>query len=429
MRVAILGFGIEGKDAAKYFVQKKDEVSVFDIKTLEELGIENEKSEQGLALFKNVHWICGKDYLKNGIEGFNTIVRSPGIRPDLPEILEAVKNGTKLTSTTKIFFDEAKKPIIGVTGTKGKGTTSSLIAEGLKACGKKVVLLGNIGEPTLSSLDRANQSDYVVLELSSFQTIDLHKSPHVVVVTNITPDHMDWHTDLQEYERAKTQLWANQTKEDFLVLNEDDIESVRLAVGAPGIVQKYNGENPNASELSILGKHNVYNANAAMLTIKLLGENEKLAWKGMTSFKGLEHRLEVVATINRVLYINDSYATNPEPTLAAIRSFQEPKILILGGSSKEADFSNMAQEIVKQNVRGVVLVGDEAEKIKNSLERVGFKGEMWDGGRSMTDFVLTAKSMAKPGDVVLLSPACASFGLFENYKDRGKQFKEAVKNL
>ncbi|OGY12434.1 MAG: UDP-N-acetylmuramoylalanine--D-glutamate ligase [Candidatus Blackburnbacteria bacterium RIFCSPHIGHO2_12_FULL_41_13b] len=465
MRVAILGFGIEGKDAVKYFLSKEKEtqITVFDIKSREELGIELWITEQGDAL-NSIKWVLGEGYLDSGLKDFDLIVRSPGFRPDLPQIQETVKKGSKLTSTTNIFFDECKTQIIAVTGTKGKGTTASLITEGLKACGKKVTLLGNIGEPMLASLSQANQSDYVVLELSSFQTIDLTKSPHIAVVTNITSDHMDWHTSQEEYEKAKEQLWANQTKKDFLVLNRTDKTSVKIANRAPGtlvwytdsyspgytayisdkdwkmhepefeievhnkvvVEEKVIGE---TSEVKLPGHHNILNILATLCVISVLNVDVNKAWTGIISFEGLEHRLEKVREINGILYVNDSYATNPEPTLAAIKSFDQPKVLILGGSSKGAGFAKMAGGITKSNIRGVVLIGDEAKNIENSLTLAGFRGEIWSGGRTMVDIVLTAKSMAQPGDVVLLSPACASFGLFENYKDRGKQFKEAVLQL
>lgn len=429
MRVAILGFGVEGKDVLQYFLPKADHITIFDQKTEEELNLSAWKIEQGNPLFKNVEWVCGPRYLDSGLVGFDLIIRSPGVRPDLPEIQEAVKKGAKLTSTTNIFFEECKTPIIAVTGTKGKGTTSTLIAKGLEASGKKILLAGNIGEPMLSLLKSTLKVDFVVLELSSFQTINLKKSPHIAVVTNITSDHMDWHTNQEEYEQAKAQLWANQTKNDFLVVNEDDPTSMKLAKDAPGNIHTYNGENNKAEELFIPGKHNVYNANAALLTIKLLGEDTDKAWQGMTNFKGLEHRLEKVDEINGVTYVNDSYATNPEPTIAALKSFKKFKVLILGGSSKGADFTKMAKEITQSQVRGVVLIGDEAENIKNALTLAGFKGQVLKGGRSMPEIVNIASKFANQGEVVLLSPACASFGLFENYKDRGKQFKQAVLQL
>ncbi|MDO8503162.1 MAG: UDP-N-acetylmuramoyl-L-alanine--D-glutamate ligase [bacterium] len=418
--VAILGFGMEGQDATKYFLAQGAKITVFDKKPREEIARGGWEKE-------NIKWVCGEDYLKNGLQGFDLIVRSPGVYRYIPQIVEAEKNGAKITSSTILFFENCKTPIIGVTGTKGKGTTASLIAHGLKACGKRVLLLGNIGEPMLLSLEEAKNCDYVLLELSSFQTIDLTKSPHITVVTNITSDHMDWHKDQEEYEQAKRQLWKNQHDDDYLVLNSDDQISMSLAKNATGKVFTYNGENEKASELNIPGKHNVYNVNAALLTIKLLGEDTQKAWEGIESFKGLEHRLENIGEIDGVTYINDSYATNPEPTIAAIHSFEQPKVLILGGSKKGADFTKMAKEIVRSNVRGVVLIGDEAEAIEEALNNTQFKGDMKKGFTKMPEMVSAAKSMAKAGDVVILSPACASFGLFENYKDRGKKFKEAVR--
>lgn len=418
-KVAVIGFGIEGRDAAKYFLAKNAQVFVFDKKPKDELDTSD--------LEKNkITWKCGEDYLTQGLQDFDLIVHSPGVRPDLPEIKEAVHKGAKLTSATKIFFEECKKPIIAVTGTKGKGTTASLINEALKASGFKTILLGNIGEPMLASLAQANESDWVILELSSFQIIDLDKSPHIAVVTNITSDHLDWHISQEEYEKAKEQLWKHQSKKDYLVINEDDKTSMRLAMDVPGTVKLYNGFNKKSTELKILGKHNIYNTNAALLAAELTGAGKNKVWEGITSFNGLEHRLELVKEVNRVLYVNDSYATNPEPTIAAINSFRQPRVLILGGSSKAANFDAMAEKLVNSNVRAAILIGDEAENIRQALAKAGFQGQIIDGGTRMQDIVKTASKFTEPGDVVLLSPACASFGLFKDYKDRGKQFKKAV---
>lgn len=450
MRVAILGFGVEGKDAARYFVQKKAEVTVFDKKQKEELAISDFETLP-------ITWVCGENYLSGGLPNFDIIVRSPGIRPALPAILEAVKNGAQLTSNTKIFFDECKKPIIAVTGTKGKGTTATLIYKALEAAGKKALLAGNIGEPMLSLLNSTADVDFVVLELSSFQTMDLAKSPHIVVVTNITLDHMDWHKNEDEYVNAKAQLWSHQTKDDYLVLNKADRTSRISSESAPGTVIWYYVDSPNKTEYAytervgepsdeelviinkqyvgsldffdLPGKHNVANLLAALSAASCAEADMEKAWQGAISFKGLEHRLEIVATINSVLYVNDSFATNPEPTLAAIASFEQPKIIILGGSSKGANFDAMAQKMVEADVRGVVLIGDEAENIEAALDSAGYKGKKAKGVGTMTEIVQAARDMAEAGDVVLLSPAYASFGLFQNYKDRGKQFKEAVKLL
>jgi UDP-N-acetylmuramoylalanine--D-glutamate ligase len=447
----ILGFGVEGKDSLQYFLDKSESIFIYDQKTEEELQSKKFKNDK-------VKWICGPNYLDGGLNDFDLIVRSPGFYRYNPILLEAEKNGAKVTSNTIIFFENCKTPIIGVTGTKGKGTTSSLITEGLKSAGKKVVLLGNIGEPMLSSLKESNDCDFVVLELSSFQTIDLPISPHIAVVTNITSDHLDWHKDLDEYIQAKAQLWKNQTKEDFLVLNKADVTSRVLGEKSPGTVIWYLALSESRKEYAysgqyslshtdeeeiyvngecygdldffeLPGRHNIENLLAALSAISLIGANIKKAWEGVMKFKGLEHRLEKVAEIENIAYINDSYATNPEPTIAAIHSYLGSKVLILGGSKKGADFTKMAEEIVKSNVHGVVLIGDEAENIENALDKAGYKGDKKKGMSTMVDIVNAAKDLANSNDMVILSPACASFGLFENYKDRGKQFKEAVLNL
>ncbi len=456
LKVGIVGFGIEGKDAAQYFLKKGADIAVFDKKTQEEINTEEIRDQR-------LEFRLGESYLSKGLKGFDLIVRSPGVRPDLPEIKEAVENGAKLTSNTQIFLDEVKVPVIGVTGTKGKGTTSTMIALGLEAAGKKVVLAGNIGEPMLAGIDEANNSDYAVLELSSFQTMDLTKSPHVAVLTNLTSDHMDWHISQEEYEQAKEKLWVHQTKEDYLVLNWSDQTSRRLVKNAPGSVvwfstrlddgalsyvnnkwniheleyeleenhQVYvNGELIGSTEqLKVPGEHNVANAMAALCAISVLKEDVKKAWLGITAFEGLEHRLEKVTEINGVLYINDSYATNPEPTAAALLSYQQPKVLIAGGSEKNADFTQLGENIATMNVKALLLIGVTADRIEEAVKKAGYAKPIEKGFPDMPSVVKRASEIATEGDVVLLSPACASFGMFQNYKERGKKFKEAVHQL
>ena len=249
-------------------------------------------------------------------------------------------------------------------------------------------------------------------------------------------------------EKAKENLWLHQTKNNSLILNYDDPTSRRLGTKTSGTVYYYSLEKDvfsckdkenniwlenkkvgNAKELKLIGPHNQYNALAALIASTRAGTDPTIAWKAICKFEGLEHRLETVAEIDNVLFINDSFATNPEPTLAAIRSFSKPIILILGGSSKGADFTKMAEEISNSNVRGVILIGDEAKKIEEDLKKVNFKGEIKTGLTKMQEIVAAAKKIAQEGDVVILSPACASFGLFKDYKDRGKQFKEEVIKL
>lgn len=419
MKVAILGFGVEGKDAARYFLQKKAEITVFDQKSKEEIA----KGEWKSTPFG---WRCGPQYLDNGIGNFDLAVRSPGVYRYIPEIVEAEKNGVKITSNTNIFFDECKTPIIAVTGTKGKGTTSTLIAKGLEAAGKKVVLAGNIGEPMLSLLPQANSSDFVILELSSFQTIDLYKSPHIAVVTNIATDHLNWHKDRNEYVHAKENLCLHQTKDDFAVMNKDDLTCQELAKRAPGTIVWYDPKAPLPSDLLVPGKHNMANAHAALTAAKLAGSDPEKTWQGIKSYKGAEHRLEKVAEKEGVLFINDSAATTPEATIAALETFTQPKILIAGGSAKGIKFAQLSKAILENNVKVVFLMGETGEGIEKELKRGSYNGIIKTGLDNMEQLVKEVKTLAKTGDLVLLSPACASFGLFANYQERGQKFKEAV---
>lgn len=421
-KVAILGFGIEGQDAARYFLAKNSQVTVFDKKPKESLAIGDWQNTP-------LVWVCGENYLDNGLLGFDLIVRSPGFYRFHQVLMDAEKQGSKVTSITIVFFEECKTPIVAVTGTKGKGTTARMINMALQASGFKTVLAGNIGEPMLSLLPEAQKADWVILELSSFQTIDLLRSPKIAVVTNITLDHLDWHKDREEYVKAKENLWMHQTENDYLVLNAQDTTCQRLAKNAPGRVVWYNPKDPLPSTLKIPGAHNVANANAALVAAKLAGADVNKAWQGITSFSGTEHRLEKVAEINGVTYINDSAATHPESTIAALHSFKVAKVIILGGSRKGVSFDSLAQEITQNNVKAVILIGQTAEEIKNSLQKAGFKGIVKGGLEDMVSIVKAAQALAVKGDTVLLSPACASFGLFANYKDRGEQFKKAVYGL
>lgn len=446
MKVAILGFGIEGQDAARYFLARDAEITVFDEKSEVELV-------RGSWRTEGIRWVTGKDYLLQGLEGFDLIVRSPGFYRYHPKLLAAEKSGSKITSTTILFFEKCETPIIGVTGTKGKGTTSRMLNLALRKGGYKTVLAGNIGEPMLEALPKANRADWVVLELSSFQTIDLTTSPKIVVVTKITVDHLDWHKDREEYVRAKENLWKHQTGEEFVVFNFDDETCRKLApatVGqefyfsikqvvdkgayadASGKVHLRIGEDTqvgDAYELAVPGKHNWANGLAALVSSVLAGAHEEDAWRGILSYKGAEHRLEKVAEKDGVVYINDSAATTPESTIAALEAYGEPKVLILGGSKKGREYDELAEAVVKNNTRAVVLIGETGPQIKKSLEEAGYEGLLKEVAADIGKIVREARKLACAGDIVLLSPSCASFDMFRNYKERGKKFKEAVLRL
>ena len=428
MKIAILGFGKQGRSALEYW-HNGNEITVCD---------ENEK----LELPAGVQSQLGSFYLKR-LERFDVIVRSPSVHPsdivkhNSPAILE------KVTSVTNEFFKVCpSKNIIGVTGTKGKGTTSTLITKMLEADGRKVHLGGNIGTPPLAMLkDKIEPDDWVVLELANFQLIDLKYSPHIAICLMVAPEHLDWHADTDEYFTAKTQLFRYQSAEDYAIYYADNPTSKRIAstgagwkipyMAAPGarisgadIVVDNQTVCP-VSEVKLLGKHNLQNVCAAITIVWKITQNAEAIRSVLASFSGLEHRLELVRELGGVRYYNDSFGTTPETAIVAIEAFKVPEVIILGGSDKGADYGELAEVVAKANIRKVLLIGEQAGRIKEALDKAGVTDTM-PGGETIEEIVATARSQAQSGDVVLLSTACASFDMFSNYEDRGQKFKQAV---
>lgn len=427
-KIAVIGEGVEGKSSVEFLKKHGADVKIRD------------KSQ-------------GDDYLKD-LDGFDLIVRSPGVRLSDIVIHNSELIIPKITSQTKLFMDLCPAPVIGVTGTKGKGTTSSLIFEMLKADGRDVYLGGNIGIPPLDFLEKLNPASWVVLEMSSFQLQDLDKSPHIAVMLMVTSEHMDYHKDTQEYIDAKRNILNHQASGDFAVINRDypasnesdihtngkvyyfsrerEVEEGAFALGNQVILRVKGNSIPviDTRELLLRGDHNHENVSAATIAAYLAGVRVGTIIKVLQSFKGLEHRLELVGKINGVEYYNDSFSTTPETAIAAIKSFQNPEILILGGSSKNSDFSELGKVIGEsENIKAIIGVGVEWQRIKEQIKNVRPETLIIEGADSMEKIVLAASKLAVPGDVVLLSPACASFGMFKNYKDRGNQFKEEVNKL
>lgn len=403
-KVAILGYGIEGQDAEKYLVSKGARATILDQK-------------------------MDENYLDD-LNDYDIIVRSPGVYRFKPEIVEAEKAGVKITSSIKIFFDECPAKIIGVTGTKGKGTTSTLIYELLKAGGYDVYLAGNIGKPMLELLSVVNDKSYVILEMSSFQLIDMEVSPHIAVVLNVTEDHMDWHKNREEYIEAKRNIVKYQKESDYAVLNDDyDLPRsfYKDTLAKVKFPSKHNLALPEGTKFMLRGEHNLENISAAISVARILEISESTIIKVVENFKGLEHRLELVGTVNGVTFYNDSFATGPQPTIAAINSFTEDETLILGGSDKGLDYSELRSVIEKKdNVKNLILIGDMGEKIGGGVPG---KNIINLGKVSMDQIVKKAFEITPKGGVVILSPSAASFDMFKNYKERGNQFKEAVSNL
>jgi UDP-N-acetylmuramoylalanine--D-glutamate ligase len=436
-KIAVIGEGVEGASSAKYLKSKGALVTILDKKQ-------------------------GEDYLKN-LSQYDLVVRSPGVKPsELEKVLKnSISDGVgskgkspELTSQTKLFFDLCPCKIIGVTGTKGKGTTSSLIYEMLRKQGFDAYLGGNIGVPPLEFLDKLIKDSIVVLELSSFQLMDLNKSPHIAVMLMVTSEHLDWHSSVEEYIDAKRNILRYQTAEDFAVLNRDYLASNESDIYTNGKVYavsreresfddgcfvrdgkvwlRIGGEAPiiGIDEILLPGKHNLENVCAASLAATLAGASMQSIVDVLKTFKGLEHRLELVTAINGVKYYDDSFSTTPETAIAAIESFVNPEILILGGSSKNADFTELGKVISqKENIKAIIGIGVEWTKIKSKIDNLKSKILIVEGADSMEKIVKAVSKLAVSGDVVLLSPACASFDMFKNYKDRGEQFKKEVNKL
>ncbi len=430
MKIAIAGYGVEGQ--ANYDYWSKDAAN--------EITIVDQKDVPDKPLPEGVPTHLSPDAFSK-LNGFDIVVRTAGLAPR-----KITTDGT-IWSSTNEFFAKCPASIIGITGSKGKGTTSSLIASILEAAGKKVWLVGNIGIAALDVLDQIQPDDIVVYELSSFQLWDLQRSPQVAVVLMIEPDHLDVHTDMAEYIEAKAQITRHQTSDDLLIYNADNeysrwigqssaAQTIAFASSETAHVQDgmfYYGDQPICaiSELRIPGAHNVSNAVAAIDAVWRFTQDTEAIKQGLNNFKGLPHRLAYVATVNDVDYYDDSIATTPGSAIAALRAFAgRKKVIILGGSYKGSDFSDLAKELTQHEVEAL-LIGDEANRIADSLRAAGFEqfeiiAAPNQGETIAQTVVKKSAELAQPGDVVLLSPSAASFGLFKNYVDRGEQFIAAV---
>jgi UDP-N-acetylmuramoylalanine--D-glutamate ligase len=405
-KIAVLGYGLEGQDAEKFLLKRGAVVTILDQKD-------------------------DPNYLKN-LHKYDLIVRSPGVYPFKKELINANKNGVRITTPIHIFLDQFTGTVIGVTGTKGKGTTSTLIYEILKKAKLDVYLAGNIGKPVLELLPLLTSKSYVVLEMSSFQLIDLPVSPDITVILNITSDHMDWHKDQEEYVKAKKNIVKFQKSSDWAVINSEYKIPKSFAKETKANViyfSKQTLSDEYKKDLILRGEHNLENIAAAVAVSKILNIKKDLIVKTVKEFKGLEHRLEFVRLVNGVGFYNDSFATGPQPTIAAINSFTEPETLILGGSDKGLDYKELGELIDrKENIKNIILIGQIRNQIKKYIKSKRVK--IYDlEFKDMDEIVKKSFEITKKDGVVILSPAAASFDMFQNYKDRGNQFKEAVNKL
>lgn len=427
MKIAIAGYGVEGESNYTYFMDQGHDVTIVD-----------ERELSPLHLPYGAPAILGKGAFER-LNGFDLVVRTAGLAP------HKIKTDGKIWSATNEFFSRCPAPIIGVTGSKGKGTTSSLVASILRAAGYSVHLVGNIGIPALDSLADIKPMDMVVYELSSFQLWDAERSPDVGVVLYIEPEHLDVHKNIKEYVGAKANIARHQQVGDILIFNQDNQYAREIARQSHGAKIPYQNEKTvhvadsyfwfgdkrlcSMDALRLPGAHNYDNACAAITATWRWVKDPTVIAKGLTDFTGLPHRLKFVKEVNDVQYYDDSIATTPGSAIAAIRAFEGSKILILGGSSKGADFNELAAVAKDGNVISVIVIGDEAPKIVKAFKKTKITVVELGSKATMATVVHEATRVARPGDTVILSPACASFGMFKNYADRGEQFIAAVESL
>jgi len=445
--IGLAGYGVEGRDSLRFLrAHGVQGIRVFD----RDLAAAPPPELAGLPIHGDSAWL-------RELPRCRTVIRSPGIRPDHPALQAARAAGARVTSATALFLAACPGPVVGVTGTLGKGTTATLIHEALRAAGLTSHLGGNIGLNPLAFLDELLPGEPVVLELSSFQTMDLVSAqPRVAVVLRTSEDHLDWHRDVGEYRRAKAGLLAAPGVGQTVIYCADAPGSVEviaarregaLAVSLRGAVQdgigveggrvfRYRAARalplPMLERLALPGRFNLENAAAALLAAEALGAGMDAAGAAIAAFPGLPHRLERVGIVRGVDCYNDSYATRPDATLGALSAFDRPLALILGGSEKHANFATLAETVCRHgSLQRVVLIGATADRLAGEIRaaagRLGVPAPPLSTEPGLPEACRRAIEGLPQGGVLLLSPACASFGLFPNYKVRGEKFREWVR--
>ena len=446
-KIAVCGIGISNTPLIKSFLEKGARVIACDRRSAEQIGpLADELEKEGAELK------LGDDYLSD-LE-VDIIFRTPGMSFNLPELVSARKRGIAVTSEMEVFFDLCPATIFAVTGSDGKTTTTTLIAKMLEAEGKKVFVGGNIGKPLLPEIENITADDFVVAELSSFQLISMRKSPDVAVVTNVAPNHLDIHKDMDEYVEAKKNILLHQNAFSRTVLNRDNeiTDSFRSFVrgqslgfsmkrrlnnGAwldgKGILHMaYRGIDVpvlDRKDIAVIGDHNVANYLAAITAVWGYVGVDTIN-KVAKEFGGVAHRIELVRELNGIKFFNDSIASSPTRTIAGLKAFDKKVFLIAGGYDKHIPFDPLMPYLVEK-VKTLYLCGDTAKKIEDCLKNY----EGYNGSpeivrtKDIKEATIMAYKAAKSGDIITLSPACASFDAFPNFAARGNYFKEVVNSL
>ncbi|HWI55201.1 MAG TPA: UDP-N-acetylmuramoyl-L-alanine--D-glutamate ligase [Desulfobacteria bacterium] len=443
-RVLVVGIARSGVAVAKFLVGKGTHVVLTDNKPKEQLGdILRDIPDEVTILAGTTPQLSAGDY--------DFMVVSPGVPLTVPLLTRAFEIGLPVYGELELAYRFSGSPIIAITGTNGKTTTTTLIGEIFKNSGKKVCVGGNIGLPLVLEVEKLGPDDVIVAEVSSFQleTIDKFK-PKVSLILNVTPDHLDRHKTMENYKLTKARIFENQDSADFTILNFDDPGVADLETKTPGkviffsrrhklkegifvedgqITVKLDGEIIvvcPAEEVFIKGAHNLENALAATAAAYAAGVPAEVIGETLRTFRGVAHRLEPVAEINGVEFVNDSKGTNPDASIKALEAYDKPIVLLAGGRNKGSDFTEFAGK-VKERVRCLVVLGECREEIKAAVLKTGFTNIL--EADTFDQAVKTAAAQAKPGDIVLLSPACASWDMFRDFEERGERFKEVATSL
>ena len=442
--VAVVGIGVSNIPLIKFLVKLGANVTAFDKKTKDELGDIAEDFEK-----ISVKLELGENYLDN-LTGFDVVFKTPSIRIDCDALLRVKKEGAYITSEMEEFVRYCKGKIFGITGSDGKTTTTTIISKLLIEQGYKTWVGGNIGNPLFSNIEEIKEEDKVVLELSSFQLMTMNSPIDVAVVTNLAPNHLDMHKDMEEYIDSKKNIFLYQSENDILVINRENDITHNFLTEAKGTVVEFSSKREiedgaylkndvlylNSKEICkkedivIKGIHNVENYLAAFLATQNDVSIEVMKKVAM-NFTGVEHRCELVREVDGVKYYNDSIASSPTRTLAGLKAFEKKVILISGGYDKHIPFEPLAEEGYPY-IKELILLGATKEKIKEAFDKVsrekGLKISI-NMVSTLEEAVLKAKELSESNDIVTLSPACASFDMFANFMIRGNRFKEIVNNL
>ena len=448
-KIAIIGLGVSNIPLIDYLYSKKAKVTVFDDR--EEKSIPKDILDK-IKLYKFDKYF-GKKSLEN-LNNFDIIFRSPSCLPTKQELVKEEQRGAIITTEIEMLMKMCPCTVIGVTGSDGKTTTTSLINSILQEAGYNTYLGGNIGTPLFTKLSEITPNDIVVLELSSFQLMGMKISPHISVITNITPNHLNIHKDYEEYIEAKKNIFKYQNQDDIVVLNYDNEITRNCSKEAKGKVVFFSGKEKlengfivdqkiikecednirkhilDTKDVLLRGEHNYENIATALAATKTL-VNEEIAVEAIKKFTPVEHRLEFVREIKNVKWYNDSVSSSPTRTIAGLNSFDEEIVLIAGGYDKNLDYTPIAKPIV-EHVKTLILLGQTSGKIfdavKEELENQNKKLDIYMC-KNLEETVNLAKKASKPGQIVLFSPASASFDMFKNFADRGEQFKKLVNKL